>query len=193
MDKKVQWVWQESLFMPKLMKSVVAFSGISFLLSFQTRLCNSKREVYFLSTLFFSAKNLMAKLSIPVLLCTLPSSSNSSSHIPLFSLLPRKLTQCSPLWNWNSWSCLKKVYKSKSTWTAHMSWWGKCKAGENLFYYVLILSYISQTVLECRRPVTISEFVTCSWTYEAKCCMDSALKERKILHPFPIIMHLSLT
>lgn len=55
-DDKVQECWQESLFMSKLMKTAVAFTSISFLLSFQTPTCNCKHEVYFLSTLFFSVK-----------------------------------------------------------------------------------------------------------------------------------------
>lgn len=46
--------WQGSLFMSKLMKTAVAFTSISLLLSFQTPICNSKHEVYSLSTLFSS-------------------------------------------------------------------------------------------------------------------------------------------
>lgn len=68
------------------------------------------RSLLSLNTLFFfSAKNFIAKLSTPVLPCTLPSSSISSSQNLLFSLLPRRLTQHSPLWNWNSWSCWKCI------------------------------------------------------------------------------------
>ena len=43
------------------------------------------------------------------------------------------------------------------------------------------------------RPVATREFVTCSWMEKAKCCVDSDLKDRKILYPFSIIMHLTLT
>lgn len=96
------------------MKTAVAFTSISFLLSFQTPTCNCKHEVYFLSTLFFfSAKTSLLNsllqfchaLYLPLLFLALRF---------CFSLLPRRLTQHSPLWNWNSLKLLKRYTKVNS-------------------------------------------------------------------------------
>lgn len=136
--------WQESLFMPQLMKSATASTGFSFLLSFQTHVCSSKHGVYFLSTTFSSSlqKTLLQNsllqfchlLCLHLLFVALESP---------FLITAKKTDLAFSYMELKFLKLLKKAYKSKSTWSAHVSWWGQLKLEENLFYYVLILAYIS--------------------------------------------------
>lgn len=121
-------------------ESLEPFTSIVFLPSYRhAGVAPSMGSTLFPHSFLFCKKIFIAKLSTPVLSCTLPSSSISSSQVPLFFFITVKKTDSVFSYMEQKFlKLLKKVYKSKATWTKF--WWGQFKLwGE--FVLLLICSF----------------------------------------------------